>query len=133
MTHRKLKRHALPLTLAALATGSAITASPTFAATAKYTGSVAQQQRWGPIQVTITVKNKKITNVTAAVSPNEPRSTMIESRALPLLKQEVLQSQSVSINTVSGATDTSEGYITSLQSAIKKAVAAKALPAKDLA
>lgn len=83
--------------------------------------------------MTITVKDKKIINVSASVNPDNPRSTFIESNALPILKQEVLQAQSVNIDTVSHATDTSDGYITSLQSAVKKAVKAKTLPAKDLA
>jgi uncharacterized protein with FMN-binding domain len=133
MTHPSFKRRALPLTVAAMAAGTALTSQRALAATtAKYTGSTAQQSRWGPIQVTITVKNKKITNVSAAVSPDNPRSTMIESQALPMLKQEVLQAQSVNIDTVGGATDTSSGYITSLQSAVKKAIKAKALTSKAL-
>jgi uncharacterized protein with FMN-binding domain len=134
MTDGTLKRGALPLTLAALAVVCALASSPALAASTakKYTGSVAEQDRFGPIQVTITVKNKKITNVTAAVSPDNPRSTFIESNALPLLKQEVLQVQTVSIDTVSGATATSYGYVTSLQSAVRKAVKAKALSTKAL-
>ncbi|HEX6506991.1 MAG TPA: FMN-binding protein [Chloroflexota bacterium] len=133
MTHTSLKRRALPLTIAAVAAGGAVASSPALAATStKYTGSVAQQSRWGPIQVTITVKNKKITNVSASVSPDNPRSNFIESNALPQLKQEVLQAQSVNIQLVSGATDTSGGYITSLQSAVKKAIKAKTLTAKAL-
>lgn len=134
MTHTSLKRRALPLTFAAVAAGSVLSSQHALAAssTKKYTGSVAQQHRWGPIQVTISVKNKKITNVTATVSPDNPRSNFIESQALPLLKQEVLQAQSATIDAVSGATDTSDGYVTSLQSAVKKAIKAKVLTTKAL-
>jgi uncharacterized protein with FMN-binding domain len=133
MTHTSLRRRALPLTFAALAAGSALSSQHALAATAtKYKGAVTEQDRWGSIQVAITVKNKKITNVTAAVSPDNPRSTMIEARALPLLKQEVLQAQRANVDTVSGATDTSMGYITSLESAVKKAIKAKTLTAKAL-
>jgi uncharacterized protein with FMN-binding domain len=47
---------------------------------------------------------------------------------LPIaLKQEVLKAQSSKIDEVSGATETSDAYIQSLQSAIKKARKAKAL------
>ncbi|HEX8917729.1 MAG TPA: FMN-binding protein [Chloroflexota bacterium] len=133
MTDSKLKRNALPLTFAAVAATGVLSSSPALAATSTtYKGAVAQQSRWGPIQVTITVRNKKITNVKAAVSPDNPRSTFIESQALPQLKQEVLQAQNVTINTVSGASDTSGGYVASLQSAVKKAVKAKALTTKAL-
>jgi uncharacterized protein with FMN-binding domain len=46
------------------------------------------------------------------------RDIAINSQALPILQQEVLASQSANIDTVSGATYTSEGYIQSVQSAI---------------
>jgi uncharacterized protein with FMN-binding domain len=45
----------------------------------------------------------------------------INGYALPLLDQEVVQKQSASIDTISGATVTSDGYLQSLQSAIDQA------------
>ncbi|MCS6563654.1 FMN-binding protein (plasmid) [Curtobacterium flaccumfaciens] len=42
-------------------------------------------------------------------------------QAAPILRQEALQAQSAQIQSVSGATFTSEGYTTSVQSAIDKA------------
>ncbi|HZU12533.1 MAG TPA: FMN-binding protein [Chloroflexota bacterium] len=134
MTHPRIKRRVLPLTIATLAAGGMLSSPHALAAAGakKYKGAVIDQGRWGPIQVTITVKNRKITNVAAAVSPDNPRSSMIESRALPLLKQEVLQAQRANIQLVSGATDTSDGYLTSLQSAVKKAIKARALTTKAL-
>ncbi len=45
----------------------------------------------------------------------------ISAQAAPILRQEALQAQSAKIQSVSGATFTSEGYTTSLQSAIDKA------------
>ncbi|MHB8187545.1 MAG: FMN-binding protein [Dermatophilaceae bacterium] len=45
----------------------------------------------------------------------------INGYALPVLDQEVVQQQSASIDTVSGATVTSDGYLQSLQSAIDQA------------
>jgi uncharacterized protein with FMN-binding domain len=83
--------------------------------------------RWGTLRVTITVKNKKITSVSATTSDHTARSSFIVSNAIPALKQETLQAQSASINTVSGATDVSNAYIESLQGAIAKARQAKAL------
>ncbi|MFI6464948.1 FMN-binding protein [Streptomyces sp. NPDC050538] len=80
------------------------------------------QTRWGPVQVKITVKNGKITDVTAVQSPSDnPRDQEINSYALPQLKSEALAAQSASIDTVSGATYTSDGYRQSLQSALDSA------------
>jgi uncharacterized protein with FMN-binding domain len=79
------------------------------------------------VQISIVVKNKKITNVKPTVYVHTTRSQFITDQALPLLKQEVLQVQNASIDTVSGATDISEAYLTSLQSAVSKALKAKAL------
>jgi uncharacterized protein with FMN-binding domain len=77
--------------------------------------------RYGPVKVRITVKGKRITNVTATAPTERPRSKVINQQALPILRQEVLKAQSARIFVVSGATLTSDAYATSLQSAIKKA------------
>jgi len=91
------------------------------AGTKTVTGETAQT-RWGPVQVKITVKNGKITDVTAVQSPSDnPRDQEINSYALPQLKSEALAAQSASIDTVSGATYTSDGYRQSLQSALDSA------------
>ncbi|MDN0195734.1 FMN-binding protein [Streptomyces sp. S.PNR 29] len=77
------------------------------------------QTRWGPVQVRITVEDGKLTDVTAVVHPTEnPRDQQIDSYAVPRLRAEALQVQSADIDTVSGATCTSEGYRRSLQSAL---------------
>lgn len=134
MTQISLKHRALPATFAAMTAGSMLLTAPTLAAnTAKttYKGSAAEM-RWGTVQVSVVVKNKKITNVKATVDIHTDRSQFINDQALPLLKEEVLQAQSVAIDTVSGATDTSEAYIASVQSAVKKAIRAKKLTTKSL-
>lgn len=93
----------------------------TAAGTKTVTGETAQT-RWGPVQVKITVKDGKITDVTAVQSPSDnPRDQEINSYALPELRREVLAAQSASIDTVSGATYTSDGYRQSLQSALDSA------------
>lgn len=80
------------------------------------------QTRWGPVQVRITVKNGKLTDVTAVSYPTDnPRDQEINSFALPRLRSEALQAQSAEIDTVSGATYTSDGYRQSLQSALDSA------------
>ncbi|MGW4908201.1 FMN-binding protein [Streptomyces sp. NPDC004270] len=80
------------------------------------------QTRWGPVQVRVTVKSGKITDVTALQYPQDnPRDQQINSYALPQLRSEALTAQSAQIDTVSGATYTSEGYQQSLQSALDSA------------
>ena len=88
-----------------------------------YTGSVAETQ-YGPVQVQITVSSGKITDVKALQLTNaEQRSVEISNEAAPILRSEVLAAQSASVATVSGATFTTEGYLTSLQAALDKAAA----------
>jgi uncharacterized protein with FMN-binding domain len=78
--------------------------------------------RYGAVQVEITVANGKITKATVIQVPwNDPRDQEINSQAVPVLNDEVVQKQSASIDMVSGATFTSDGYIQSLQSAIDQA------------
>jgi uncharacterized protein with FMN-binding domain len=52
---------------------------------------------------------------------NNRRDLEINNEALPILNEEALSAQSAQIDTVSGATYTSDGYIRSLQSALDKA------------
>ncbi|AGL15557.1 FMN-binding protein [Actinoplanes sp. N902-109] len=89
--------------------------------TKSYPGSVAQT-RWGPVQVSITVANGRITDVQVPTYPNgNGRDVEINASALPVLQQETLAAQSADIDTVSGATVTSDGYIESLQAALDAA------------
>jgi hypothetical protein len=82
----------------------------------------AVDTRWGPVQVRITVSGGRITQVEAVVVPDSnPRDREINASAVPILTQETLAAQSAQIDTVSGATYTSEGYIGSLQSALDRA------------
>jgi uncharacterized protein with FMN-binding domain len=92
------------------------------------TGSAAQT-RFGDVQVQITVSSGAITDVTVLAYPNgDPRSAAISSQTLPVLIEETLASQSADVDTLSGATYTSEGYRTSLQSAIDAARSEGLLP-----
>jgi uncharacterized protein with FMN-binding domain len=128
------------LTVAALALPIADATAATRATTKKivvskrFTGSVASVDRWGSLQVTIVVRKtttiigtkKKVTRKITAVSvptyPNHTdRSIYINQTALPILKAETLRAQSANINMVSGATDSSDAFAQSLQSAILKA------------
>ncbi|MFF7681126.1 FMN-binding protein [Microbacterium sp. NPDC007973] len=86
-----------------------------------YTGSSANT-RYGPVQVQITVSGGSITDVQVPEYPSSNgRDQQINSRALPTLMQETIQAQSAQVDMVSGATYTSTGYRTSLQSALDQA------------
>lgn len=107
---------------AALSTPDPTGAAPTTgAASGTITGDSADT-RWGPVQVQITVSGGTVTAVTAVVYPQEnQRDVQINSYAIPQLNQEATAARSAQIDMVSGATVTSEGYLTSLQSALDKA------------
>jgi uncharacterized protein with FMN-binding domain len=100
---------------------SSSSGSSSSSASGTYKGT-AVQTRFGPVQVQITVANGKITDVTALQLTNtDGKSIQISNRAAPLLKSKVLAAQSADIQTVSGATITSDAYLTSLQAAIDAA------------
>ncbi|WP_456823831.1 FMN-binding protein [Cellulomonas sp. P5_E12] len=77
------------------------------------------QTRYGPVQVSVTFTAGQITDVQTLQAPGGHReSVQINARATPILAQEVIAAQSAQIDTVSGATYTSEAYARSVQAAI---------------
>ena len=91
------------------------------AADGTYTGDAAAT-RYGNVQVQITVSGGQITAAEAIDYPNNDRhDQQINAYAIPILNSEAVAAQSANIDAVSGATVTSDGYITSLQSAIDAA------------
>lgn len=81
-----------------------------------------EQTRWGPVQVQVTISGSKITDIVALQVPNGNfRDREINSYAVPQLREEVLAAQSARVDTISGATVTSDGYIGSLQAALDAA------------
>jgi len=89
-----------------------------------YTGNVSTN-RFGPVQVKISVSGGKIASVEVPTYPsNDNRSIAINHDAIPRLVQSALTAQSANVNSVSGATYTSVSYKISLQSAIDKSRAA---------
>ena len=89
--------------------------------TGTFDGNTAST-RWGPVQVRIVVKDGKIVAASALKSPDgDSRSRSISQQAIPYLVQETLAAQSDQISGVGGASYTSNGWFTSLQSALKKA------------
>ena len=88
----------------------------------QYLGDVADAF-YGNIQVRVTITGGKISDVVFLQYPND-RATSIEinTQAMPYLKQEAIQTQNANVDIVTGATQSSEAFRKSLQSAINKAV-----------
>jgi len=82
------------------------------------TGQVADTV-YGPVQVQLILRNTKIIKVAVLQQPtNTIHDIQIGEFAFPELISETLKAQSAKIDTVSGASYTSQGYIQSLQSAL---------------
>lgn len=87
----------------------------------QFTGNSADAY-YGNIQVKVTISGGKITDVIFLNYPQDRRtSVMINSQAMPFLKQEAIQAQSAQVDIVSGATDSSLAFRQSLQSALNQA------------
>ena len=97
------------------------TAGAAAQATETYAGSVVQT-RFGAVQVQITAKAGAITDVTALqLTDDDRKSVQISNRAAPLLRAAVIKAQSAQVQTISGATVTSDAYLSSLQGALDAA------------
>ncbi len=85
----------------------------------------SEDMQWGPVQVTIVVKGSTVTDLTATAPTERPRSAFINSQAIPMLRQEVLQARTAAniknIYGISGATMTSEAFYQSLLAALATA------------
>jgi len=79
--------------------------------------------RWGPVQVEITVKDGVVVAAKALRFPSgDQRSLSISQQAIPYLVQQTLGVVSAAdVQGVSRASYTSDGWRSSLQSALKKA------------
>ncbi|SEM91520.1 MULTISPECIES: FMN-binding protein [Cryobacterium] len=106
---------------AANAAAAAATAATASSQSGSFTGSVVATQ-FGNMQVSVTIVNGAITEVTPLQLTNRGgRSVAISNQAAPILRSEVLAAQSASVQNVSGATYTTQGYLRSLQSALDTA------------
>lgn len=86
-----------------------------------YKGGVADAV-WGNVQVQVVIQNGSITSVQFVQYPNERnRSIEINRYADPILCTEAIQAQSANVDIVTGATDTSEAFIQSLNDALAQA------------
>ena len=75
--------------------------------------------QYGDVQVAVVFQGSRIVDVKPLQMPfDRARSQDISTQAAPLLHDEVIQAQSANIDTLGGATFTSESYAQSVQSAI---------------
>ena len=73
------------------------------------------------MQVQITVQAGKLATVRAVAYPTGGRDGEINGQAIPILDDEATTAKNAQIDTVSGATFTSQGYRESLQAALDAA------------
>jgi uncharacterized protein with FMN-binding domain len=117
-SHRRPGTAAAPVGIvAAPRTSAAPRANPTLVV-----NGASEDTAYGPVQVQLKVRAGRIVAATAIDYPQgSGTDQQINSYAIPLLQQETVQAQSVHIDTVSGATYTSDGYRQSLQAALDAA------------
>jgi uncharacterized protein with FMN-binding domain len=132
-----LKPHAAPKAVAASATTQSATPAPSSSGSSSGSASATPtptstgprtvtgdtiNTKFGPVQVAVTVQGSRITKVELLQVPSENhRDQEINSFAVPQLIDETITAQNAQIDVVSGATYTSDGYVTSLQSALDRA------------
>jgi uncharacterized protein with FMN-binding domain len=86
-----------------------------------YTGTT-EDVFYGDIQVRATVINNRLSTIEFLKYPDDQQtSIMINTQMMPILLQEAIQKQSSEVDIVSGATDSSEGFIRSLAAALAQA------------
>lgn len=95
------------------------TASPG-AGDGTYTGS-AYQSPYGAMQVEVTILGGAISDIAWVQLPTDHHSQRINQQAAPALVSEALAAQSAQVDSISGASFTSEGFKESLQSALDQA------------
>jgi uncharacterized protein with FMN-binding domain len=100
--------------------------------TKKVYGSAAQADRWGEVTVSVTVKKttvvtngvkkvtRKWTDIGGSFTYHTDRSLYIMQQSLPQLRQQALSSHSGNVDTISGATYSSDAFRQSLQEALAK-------------
>ncbi len=77
---------------------------------------------YGNVQVQATISGGKLTDVQFLDHPQDRYTSIaINDYAMPILQQEALQAQSANVNGVSGASETSGGFVQSLGAALTQA------------
>ena len=93
-------------------------ASPT---TVRSALGATEQYGFGELAVKITVRGKRITEVTVPfIRTAEQYSQQLADQVIPTLRSEVLAGQTANISAISGASYTSQAYAASVQAALDK-------------
>jgi uncharacterized protein with FMN-binding domain len=123
---------ALPTANAAAAAAAAATPKK-IVVTRKVSGSAAQADRWGTVQISVTMRKtttivngvkkvtRKLVDIGGSFTYHTDRSLYIMQQALPQLRLAALQKKSANVDLISGATYTSQAFAQSLQEALVKA------------
>ncbi len=86
-----------------------------------YQGSI-EDVFYGNVEVEATIAGGALANVKFLQYPdNRDNSIKINNRAMPILKSEAIKNQTGDVDIVSGATQTSKGFIKSLGNALVQA------------
>ena len=108
-----------PSTTTSTTNPSPSTTTPPVAVAHSSTGPI-EQYGYGQLNVRVTITGNKITHLAVpTLQTAEQYSQQLAAQVIPMLTSEVLKAQSININGISGATYTTEAYVTSLQSALK--------------
>lgn len=95
-----------------------IPAEPAAPITVTVDGAVIDT-KYGTVQVQAVITDGVLVDVIALkLTDSSETSVTISANAAPILREEVLTAQSTAVTNVSGATYTSEAYLTSLQAAL---------------
>ena len=73
------------------------------------------------IQVKILIKNGSLADVYFVPTPMSGTSRQINNYVMPILRSEALTIQNANVNMISGATETSNAFRSSLSGALRKA------------
>ncbi|MEU0093265.1 FMN-binding protein [Kribbella sp. NPDC006257] len=99
-----------------------VSTAPGTAAGSTVVNGTSVPTRYGPVQVRLMIRSGRIVTATAIDYPaSGGRDREINSYAIPQLERETIAAQSAHLDTVSGATYTSDGYRGSLQAALDAA------------
>lgn len=87
-----------------------------------YTGSVGSAAPYGNVQVKVTVSGGKITAIDVIKKPEAPGTTdYLAASSYPVMINEAIATQSSHVDIISGATQNTEGFNTSLTAALQQA------------
>jgi uncharacterized protein with FMN-binding domain len=107
---------------------AAVPVSTRLAAAGRFSDGVyagpAVDAYYGLVQVQAVIQSGRLTAVNVLQFPSHRRTSVaINRQALPMLAEEVVRAQSANVDIISGATLTSEAYLSSLSAALRQGAA----------